>query len=338
MNLPFPSLKRLHLAFKDKTASVDPDLFLGGSAPCLQTLSLDGIPASILPSLLLSATHLVCLELYGIPHSGYISPTAMVICLSVLTNLKSLTIGFESPQSRPGRNNRPPPPRSGTLLRVLDVLRFKGSSIYMEDLVARINVPLLRKLEIMFFHRPIFETPQLTQLISRTWQPKTHQGVSLVFSDWGVSISLDQVLEFKILCRPLDQQLRSLVQVCNSCLPQALFHTVWDLYIVPEDGFSQLRWPDDIETSQWLELLRPFTSVEELSVSRECVPQIALALRELVGQRLTEVLPILGILYLEDTSLSESGPVQESIRQFVAARRLVGLPVEVDYWDRELSD
>ena len=338
MNRPFPSLNRLHLAFTDETAPVDPDLFLGGSAPCLQTLSVNGIPASGLPSLLLSAIHLVCLELCGIPHSGYISPTAMVTCLSVLTRLESFTIGFESPRSRPGRNSRPLPSRPGTLLPVLTVLRFKGSSIYMEELVARINVPLLRKLEIVFFHRPIFETPQLTQLISRTRQFKTHQEAFLVFSNWSASISLDGVLEFKILCRQPDQQLRSLAQVCNSSFPQILLPTVWDLYVVPEDGFSQLRWPEDIESSQWLELFRPFTGVEDLSVSRECVPHIASALGTLVGERVTEVLPVLQTLSLEDTFPSESGPIQESIGQFAAARRLVSRLIAVSCWNRELSD
>ena len=73
--------------------------FLGGSAPGLQTLWLDGIPFPELPMLLLTATHLNTLDLRNIPYSGYISPEAMVAALSVLTRLKSLQIGFEYPQS-----------------------------------------------------------------------------------------------------------------------------------------------------------------------------------------------------------------------------------------------
>ena len=73
MNRPFRSLTCLELAFEAETAPVNPDLFLGGSAPGLQVLSLDGIPVLGLRKQLLSATHLVRLEICGIPHSGYIS-------------------------------------------------------------------------------------------------------------------------------------------------------------------------------------------------------------------------------------------------------------------------
>ena len=58
-------------------------------------------PASGLPKLLLSATHLVRLYLYNIPHSGYISPEVMASCLSVLTRLESLVIRFKSPPVSP---------------------------------------------------------------------------------------------------------------------------------------------------------------------------------------------------------------------------------------------
>ena len=100
MQQPFPALKRLLLQPVDETTPVDPDSFLGGSAPSLQMLSLHDIPFPGLPKLLLSATHLVHLDLY-IPHSGYISPEVMVTCLSALTRLEKLEIGFKSRRSRP---------------------------------------------------------------------------------------------------------------------------------------------------------------------------------------------------------------------------------------------
>jgi hypothetical protein len=95
MYRPFQSLTWLELAFQDETAPVDPDLFLGGSAPGLQILSLDSIPVSGLPKLLLSATQLVRLEICGLSHSGYILPREMFACLSELTRLKSLMIKFQ---------------------------------------------------------------------------------------------------------------------------------------------------------------------------------------------------------------------------------------------------
>ena len=335
---PFPLLERLQLVFENETAPVDPDLFLGGPArglKRLKTLSLNGIPASGLPVLLLSATRLVRLELCGIPHSGYISPVATVTCLSVLTRLESLVIEFESPRSRPGRENRHPQPQPRTLLPLLDEFRFKGSSKYFEDFVARVDAPLLRNLAITFFHRLIFVTPQLTQFITRIPQFKTHEDAFIVFSDSAAWISLDGVHELKIICREPALQLLSLVQVCNSSFPRALLPTVGDLYVIPDDGFSNLRWPDDVESSHWLELFRPFTAVEDLHISQEFIPRIAPALRELVGERVVEVLPVLQALFLEDTLPSESGP---GIGQFVAARRRASRPISVSCWDRELSD
>jgi hypothetical protein len=96
MRVPFPALTILKLTLdeRDSTASVLPNLFLGRSAPRLQHLELEGLSFPGLPSLLLSTTGLVSLELRRVPHSWYISPDAMVSHLSALTRLKSLILEF----------------------------------------------------------------------------------------------------------------------------------------------------------------------------------------------------------------------------------------------------
>ena len=167
---PFPALTHLELLqpqLHKETAPLNPGSFSGGSAPHLQTLRLDCVPFPGLPKLLLSATNLVDLDLRRIPYSGYISPEAMVACLSGLTRLETLTIRFESPRCRPDQRSRRPPPPTRALLPSLTEPNFGGSSEYLEDLVARINVPLLDKLSILFFHQLIFDTPLLTQFIGR---------------------------------------------------------------------------------------------------------------------------------------------------------------------------
>jgi len=82
--------------------------------------------------------------------------------------------------------------------------------------------------------------------------------------------------------------------------------------------------------------------VKNLYLSKGVVPRIALALQELVVQRLTEVLPDLQGLLLEEPfplGLVEephlSGPVQENIGKFLAARRLSSHPIVVSHWDRK---
>jgi hypothetical protein len=330
---PFPALTRLLLQSRDETAPVvDPDSFLGGSAPGLRSLGLGCIPFPGLPNLLLSATHLVHLGLWTIPDSGYISPEAMVTGLSVLTRLESLVIGYKSPRCGPDR--RRPPPRTRTLLPVLTKLEFRGVGEYLEDLVARIDAPLLNKLDITFFHQPIFDTPQLTQLIGRSPKFSAHEAY-VVFCDWVVWITLPQTfdgrLDLGVSCRQSDWQLSSLAQVCGSSFPQTLIAVVERLYI--ENRLSPWHWQDDIESSQWLELFHPFAAVKELYLSREFVPRIAPALKELVKERVTEVLPALQTLFLEEPL--PSGPVQDTIGQFVAARQLAGHSISVSRWARK---
>jgi hypothetical protein len=336
---PFPALTRLQLELQDETAPVDPSSFLGGSAQGLHSLTLVSVPFPGLPKLLLSAAHLVHLQLWRIPHSGYISPEAMVAGLSVLTRLESLFIGFESPRCRPDRRTRRPPTPTRTVLPVLTELWFKGASEYLEDLMARIDVPPLEKLGITFFHQLIFDTSQVAQFISRTPKFKTSEEARVVFSDRDVSFTLPQqsdraLAEFGISCRQPDWQLSSVAQVFSSFFRQSLIPAVEHLHIL-ENGFSRLDWQDDIENNQWLELFHSFPAVKSLYISSEFMPRIALALQELAAVRVTEVLPALQTLFLEPLP---SGPVQEIIGQFVAARRLAGHPITVTRWERGERD
>ena len=192
---PFHILTSLQLGFECQSALVDSNSFLGGSAPRLRSLSLDYISFPGLPKLLLSATHLVHLKLRKIPDSGYILPEALVSCLSVLTNLERLNIGFKSPRCFPDRGGRRPPPRRRILLPVLTELFFEGVSEYLDDFLARVDAPLLDKLDITFFHQLIFDAPQITQFISRAPNLNACNEAHVEFSDWGVYITFPQIFE-----------------------------------------------------------------------------------------------------------------------------------------------
>ena len=323
MQQPFPALEYLNLYSKGETEFV-PASFLGGSAPQLRSLDLSSIPFPGLPKLLLSATHLVSLHLYDIPRSGYFSPEAMVTALSALTNLKTLYIRFKSSQSRPDRRRRPPP-LTHTHLPTLTQFIFKGVSEYLDDLVARIDAPLLDSFHITFFHQLIFDTPQLTQFISRTPKFKACDHARVQFFDFGVRVStIDNALGLAVSCMQPDWQLSSLAQVCCSIFIPAIEH----IYI----GDANFRpfWQDDIETGQWMELLHRLTAVKDLRISREFMLRITPALQELVGGRVIEVLPALQTLFLDETAPSE---VQETIDKFVAARELAGHPIVVSRWE-----
>ena len=325
---PFPALTDLNIQKNDhETAPVIPASFLSGSAPRLRRFTLFSVPFPGLPKLLLSTTHLVDLTLAGIPHSGYISPEAMVTCLFALTRLESLFLKFQSPRSRPHPRSRRPPPQIRTPLPVLTKLVFIGVSEYLEDLVALIEAPLLDNLAINFFHQLIFDTLQLTGLISRTPKFKAHDEARIVFSGWDASVKLPRApggeLSWGVSCRQTDWQLSSLAQACSSTFPQPLISTVEHLHL-----YTSLRKPDlqdDIEISQWLELLHSFPAVKNLYITREIAPFIAPTLKEFAGGRVAEVLPALQTLFLEDEDNNEpplSGAVQDMIGQFVTARQL----------------
>ena len=331
MQAPFPELTDLKLISKDERSPVIPDSFLGGFAPRLQFLNLSNI---IFPgNLLLSATQLVRLEL-RIPHSGYISPEAMIAPLSMLSKLEVLFLTFQSSQSRPDWGSRSPPRPERPILPALHRFYFKGVTEYLEDLVTHIDAPQLKDLHITFFNQIDFDCPRLAQFINRTLTLRPLDEAHVEFYDTAASIRLLSLaskssffgLQIYISCREPDWQLSSIEQVCNSLHSLSM---VEDLYI--GQGCWRLVWKNDvIENSLLLRLLLPFTAVKNLYLSEDFAPFIAAALRELVGDRVTEVLPSLQNIFVRE--LEPSWPFRKNIRPFVAARQLFGHPIAISSW------
>ncbi|KAI0286411.1 hypothetical protein BC826DRAFT_1178741 [Russula brevipes] len=328
MKDPFPALRHLWLGADSETVPVLPDSFLGGSAPRLESLWLLGVPFPAIPKLLLSASGLGELFLLDIPHSGYISPEAMITCLSALTRLETLYIGFLSPRSRP---DQPSPPRSAhTILPALNSFDFRGVSEYLEDLISHIDAPLLSEFDINFFNQSIFNTPRLCSFISHAEKLRSPSRACIAFKGGFVKISLAEAecswLALRILCQASDQQLPSLTQVCNSPF-LSLFNL--EHLEIGECWFIQPQWQANVENTQWLALLRRFTTVKSLSLSEEVTPYLVPALQDLSGERIIiDVLPALQSIFLPESLLS--GPVKEALTQFLTVRRLSGHPVAVN--------
>ena len=152
------------------------------------------------------------------------------------------------------------------------------------------------------------------------------------FDDYGVCIeSLPHARTFggeftlSISCRELNRQLSSLTQVITLFVPS--ISMVENLYIYGS------RYIPSLVIQQWLENFQPFTAAKNLYVSKTFVHCIVPLLKGLVGERVSEVLPALECLLLEE--LQPSGPVQECIRQFVDARQHLAHPVAVSRWNRK---
>ena len=336
MSQPLPVLIELELSSLEEDPPIFPDSFLGGSLPRLRSLNLWGIPFPAIGKLLLSTRDLVALSLGFIPHSGYISPEAMVAILSELTRLKSLYLSsFEIPQFWTHRASQRPPALTRVILPALTTFHYSSNSNYLEDMVPRIDA-LLDCIAVTLFDQPVFDIPLLGDFIGRTKILYAPYRVNISFSIGNAGISLFQrkgdidfkVLDFVIFYSPMifystqDSHLWSLARSCSLFLPPlpSLEHLVisGDL---PSGG------QHEVEATQWMELLRPFMTVKDLVLDELAALSVAPALQELVGERHREILPALQNIFLE--GFQSSGSVPEGIGNFVAVRGLSGRPVIV---------
>ena len=332
MRRPFPALTNLIVQAEGKAAAAVPASFLGGSAPELRKLVLCRIPFLALPKLVVSATHLVDLELLDIPDSGYFPPEAMATSLSGLTRLERFRISFESPGPHPGQKSRRPFPQTRTLLPVLTGLWFGGVPKYLEVLMAHIDAPLLNELYMSF---STFDTPQLTPFISRLPKSKAHNEANVVFFSQDVVIRLPRTfegaLELEITCEEPEEPVSWMAQLCSSSLPQVLVSKVEHLYILRGELSYGEDSDFDIEDNGWLELLRPFISVKRLYIQSKFEHNLTPVLRGLVGESMAEVLPALQTIFFQDSY--GQGRFKQAIGPLVAERRLSGHPITVAYWD-----
>ena len=334
MQVPFPELTRLRL-MSDEAKPVDPipDSFLGGSAPPrLQTFELRGIQFRGLPKLLSSATHVVELRLDDIPHSGYISPDAMVTLISVLSSLRTLFLRFVSPQFRPDWESQSLPAPERSIVPALHEFNFRGVTDYLEDFLTRIDVPQLDIMDITFLNKFNFGCPRLVQFINSTPKLRTLDEVHVQLSSIKLRYRTSEPNFYNLLIRIPDKepygQLSSIEQVCNLNSSLQPLSMVVNFYIEHEYWYHYIDWKKDAnENALWLQLLLPYTAVTNLHLSHKFAPSIAAALQELVCARITEVLPSQQNIFVEVPGPLE--PFQEIFGQFVTARQLSGHPVAI---------
>jgi hypothetical protein len=338
MQGPFPALIFLSLQSAEVSVFPFPDTFLNGSAPCLRHLALDGISYPSLRQLLSTTSDLTSLCLYSIPNSasGYIPPETMVTCLSALPKLETFVIRFEF------RTRRQPPrrnlPQTRFVLSALTVLDFDGVSEYLEDLVARIDAPLLDEFRINFSHQPVFDIPQTIRFFSPidSFRPSS---LTLVFSLYfNALISFSSrhstcpyphhsacPYSWQIDCQQLEQQVTSVAQICSQILP---FRSSVKSLNIELTGILDFLTEEEIpDPTLWSQLFHSFTSVQSLEIPAILEPSIAAALQGLTGESSGEPFPSLCNLSIVGTMSDE--PVQQGTQSFIAARQQNGCPIAV---------
>ena len=319
---PFPILTQLWLSSEDGCARVLHRAFLGGPAPRLREIHLEGVFFPTLPTLLSSASDLVVLHLHRLPHTWYVSAEAMVASLAALTKLHDLSIDFIFTWSTylPDQTGRAVPP-TRVVLPVLTLFKFQGVSGYLEDLVAQIDAPCLTYIQIKCFDRFAFQVPQLFRLICQTqiFEQALTMNAEVHFCYSFVKISLFSgpvpshrvFFDFQISCQGLYLQVSHLAEALSQS--SMILFNVHDLSMLMNG--LQL---EDVDNIRWLALLRRFTAVETL-VCTGIAHSIADALNEVTAAMAPEILPALRLLRM---ITERAGCVKE----FVVARQLSGLP------------
>ena len=331
---PFPALKTLYLKADRKTRFVHTGsvALLGGSAPLLQWIHLYGIQFPSLPKLLSSTSDLVRLDLEDIPMTGegHISPDAMATCLSVLTKLRSLTIVFLEQRPSHYPTDQHPPPSTHTVLPALVDLGLEGPHGYLEDLVGRLDAPLLKSGFLQSYDEPIFDTPRVPQFIHSTKMFKLLGEVKVSFYKGSIttcfcSLISPAVFFLSLPCSGLPSQVTIMERICAQW-PPLVSHVG---FLKLDDLFIQVeKWWEAV--TPWLGFLRLFTAVQTLRLRGTApVSHVARMLGELEGERATEILPALRIIEV-DCSEQRASRILCLLGSFLVAREDLGRPVVVN--------
>ncbi|KAI9513399.1 hypothetical protein F5148DRAFT_3576 [Russula earlei] len=306
--------------------------FLGGSAPRLTSIEVDGvaIPFPALRKVLLSTNNLVRLQLDNITSAGYFSPEAIVTVLShpALVRLSMLHFHFHS-FALPKISSRASHPflERATLPSLTD-LRFRGTHDYLEEFVSRIDTPALVNAAISFDNQLIFETQQLCNFIYRMGKLNSLRDVVVALFSYGVTIDLFQPADrerqrwecmFGMRCKGLDWQLSFATQILGRLSPH--FSGVSRLKVITGEYSGELAGEEDLDLTQWLEIFQAVPRIVSLDVAERFVPGVVHALVTEGPATATGTFPRVLTLRLRGY---KSSSVRKEVEDFVAARKLSG--------------
>ena len=199
--------------------------------------------------------------------------------------------------------------------------------------MARIDAPRLGQLEISYpIQFPDFEVPQLSEFINRSEYLKKQtlsRRCELKLYHGTIEFHIAHTISYNplaIYCEALDWQISQITHVLGWISPILSDMVHFAIIFMPFN--SEAHTIDDIE---WLQLLHLFSSLQTLFVSRDIAGDVSRALEEIAGAMVTEVLPALDLLCLQDQPVS-------SVDKFIAIRRDLGHPVTVINTQKEFDD
>ena len=329
MDKLFPRLEDLSLlsTTTEEMMLILPDTF---QAPNLRHLALHGISLSKELPLLSSAIALSTLSLTHVGASFYFPPGHLISHLQSLPYLEELSIGFAIPIPLPSSERELlPPPILPVTLPTLRQLTFRGVDVYLDNLVAQINTPLLERLNLTLFFDLAFTLVNLTEFIHRT-EGLECLVTQVIFSKDGASIyagSYEQSgvgqLSFHVSCEPLDWLIDSATQVCSALgdVLLAVQELTLDLDV---DGMPS-DWETTLDSTMWLELLLPFIGVKKLHIGSSLAREVSQALESDDGGLVSELLPDLQELEVQ----LEIDDAKKMFSAIVQTRESLGRPIHL---------
>jgi hypothetical protein len=215
---PFSELEELVLLSRDNRQLTLPNAFRSG--PRLHTLHLTRIAIPTLPQFLSPSTGLVNLRLHKIPNVRGFSPDVFANALSEMTQLETLSLHFLTLPPRRSYFSLPPQSGERAVLSVLTCLEYRGTSKYLDSLVARIDAPHLGYIDITFFSQPTMDASHLGRFIEGVEMQTLLSEADVQTSAHSISLCLSKTgaptqLRFQISCKQLDWQLFSMTQIGN---------------------------------------------------------------------------------------------------------------------------
>ena len=335
MNKPFPRLQGLSLLSTstemNAVAAVLPGTF---RAPDLRRLTLHGIGLPTGLPFLSSAITLSILSLTHIGASSYFSPERLVTQLENLPYLEELSIGFAIPIPLPSSERELlPAPILSVSLPTLRQLMFRGVSVYLDNLIAQINAPLLTQLNLTLLFELAFTLGNLTKFIQRTEGlgclaarvkfDKDSAYIDAGQKESGYNKPWDiRRIRLHVNCKPLDWQIDSAAQVCTAL--QKALSDVEELQVDLDVHGIPSNWENTLDSMLWHELLLPFIAVKELYISSSITRELSQVLSLVAAGLVLELLP-----ELQKLEIPDGMDTKYAFSVFVKTRKSVGRPIQL---------
>jgi hypothetical protein len=214
---------------------------------------------------------------------------------------------------------------------------FGGVTAYLEGLVTQISAPVLSDLQMMLFNQLTFPIPHLLQFMG-TSETLSFSTVQLTFWDNLIGLRATQVGEsagrgynfgMGIWCGHLDWQVSSVAQILDTLQPA--LSVVETLTLNSGHIMANLssEWFNEVDRTQWRQLLRSFSNLKTLRVDYELIGKLAPSLLTDDGDPPSELLP-----NLKEVQYSGGDDARDVFTPFIDERQVAGHPVNLTMVDQ----